>query len=475
MPRGCGALRPRGLPLPAEDWERRHGAIATIALGHVPVVLLYAVIMGFGIPHAILETLPVAGFALLGRRSGSTRRVREVTTTLSLVTSSAVLIHLSGGYIELHFHFFVVVGLVTLYQQWAPFLLAIAYVGIHHGVAGVIDPSVVYNHPAAMARPWAWAGVHAAFITMASAVGMANWRLNELARLRAREYYRRLYEGERALVRRLEDADRLKSELVATASHELRTPLTAVLGFAAVLRDNPGLPGEQVTDMIGRIHRQARRLEQLVENLLETERPPGMTGGCCDAGVVVAASVEASVEATVGDTGGVQVEVAPGLRLPLPDRAAALVVGNLVGNALKFATPGTPVDLRVHPGGDGGATIEVANVGPPPPERLGDRIFEPFVQGDASSTRLRGGVGLGLHLVRRIVTAHGGRVTASHGDGRTTFTVHLPGTPPASPEASAAAHDGTDRSGGGSPGEGPAGGSVAVTGPSPRPRGRGVH
>lgn len=171
-------LRPQGLPLPAEDWERRHGAIAAIALAHVPGVLLYAVIMGFGVPHAILETLPVAGFALLGRRPGSTRWLRETTTTLSLVTASAVLVHLSGGTIELHFHFLVVVGLVTLYQQWIPFLLAIAYVGIHHGVAGVIDPSAVYNHPAAIARPWAWAGVHAAFITMASSVGMANWRLN---------------------------------------------------------------------------------------------------------------------------------------------------------------------------------------------------------------------------------------------------------------------------------------------------------
>lgn len=105
-----------------------------------------------------------------------------------------------------------------------------------------------------------------------------------------------------------------------------------------------------------------------------------------------------------------------------------------MGNALKFATPGTPVRLRAHPRREGGATIEVSNLGPPAPEHLGDRVFEPFVQGDASSTRLRGGVGLGLHLVRRTVTAHGGRVAVSHGDGRTTFTIHLPGAPPVSPE-----------------------------------------
>src|SRR5260370_16806570 len=83
---------------------------------------------------------------------------------LGLIASSAVLVHLSGGYIEFHFHFFVMVGLLALYQEWAPFLFAIGFVLLHHGVVGVLDPSAVYNHPAAIAHPWRWAGIHPLFI-----------------------------------------------------------------------------------------------------------------------------------------------------------------------------------------------------------------------------------------------------------------------------------------------------------------------
>jgi mannitol-specific phosphotransferase system IIBC component len=96
-----------------------------------------------------------------------------------LIASSAVLVHLSGGYIEFHFHFFVMVGLLALYQKWAPFLVAIGFVLLHHGVVGVLDPSAVYNHPAAIAHPWQWAGIHALFITAMSVVSLITWRVNE--------------------------------------------------------------------------------------------------------------------------------------------------------------------------------------------------------------------------------------------------------------------------------------------------------
>jgi len=86
--------------------------------------------------------------------------VRAVLASLGLITASAVLVHLSGGYIEMHFHFFVMVVIIALYQDWIPFLLAIGYVVLHHGVVGVLLPTAVYNHPAAIAQPWLWAAVH---------------------------------------------------------------------------------------------------------------------------------------------------------------------------------------------------------------------------------------------------------------------------------------------------------------------------
>jgi PAS domain S-box-containing protein len=88
-------------------------------------------------------------------------------------------VHLSGGVIEAHFHFFVMVGVVVLYQDWRPFLIAITFVVLHHGVIGVLSPEDVYNHRGAWEQPWTWAAVHGLFIVGMSVAGIANWKLNE--------------------------------------------------------------------------------------------------------------------------------------------------------------------------------------------------------------------------------------------------------------------------------------------------------
>jgi PAS domain-containing protein len=110
------------------------------------------------------------------------RRMAASTASVALLLVTAVLVHLSGGLIEAHFLFFVIVAAVTLYQQWAPFLSAVVFVIVHHGVVGTLAPASTYNHPAAVENPWMWAGVHGGFIALASAVGLAAWRFDELVR-----------------------------------------------------------------------------------------------------------------------------------------------------------------------------------------------------------------------------------------------------------------------------------------------------
>ena len=95
------------------------------------------------------------------------------------MTASAVLVHLSGGMIEAHFHFFVMVGVIALYQDWRPFLAAIGFVLLQHGIIGVLAPHDVYNHPGALQHPWVWAGIHSGFILAMSAAGVANWKFSE--------------------------------------------------------------------------------------------------------------------------------------------------------------------------------------------------------------------------------------------------------------------------------------------------------
>jgi diguanylate cyclase (GGDEF)-like protein len=90
-----------------------------------------------------------------------------------------VIVHLSGGVVEAHFHFFVMVGVITLYQDWLPFVLALGYVVVHHTVLGMVTPTDVYNHPAALRAPWKWALIHGAFVLAASVAYVVNWRLSE--------------------------------------------------------------------------------------------------------------------------------------------------------------------------------------------------------------------------------------------------------------------------------------------------------
>jgi hypothetical protein len=114
-------------------------------------------------------------------------RTRAISTGVGLMTASALLVHLSGGTTEVHFHFFVMLGVISLYQDWRPFLVSIAYVALHHGAVGVISPEDVFDHEEAWTAPLEWAGVHAFFVLAMSAVSVFSWRLiedsNRLARV----------------------------------------------------------------------------------------------------------------------------------------------------------------------------------------------------------------------------------------------------------------------------------------------------
>ena len=173
------SVLPRGGALPTDVWRSRHQGILVLLWLHIPLLFVYAVLRGNSWLHGLLEAGAVAVPGAAAHWSRSRRRDSTIFASLGLMTASAVLVHLSGGVIEAHFHFFVMVGVVVLYQDWRPFLLAIAFVVLHHGVMGVLLPQDVYNHEGAWEHPWLWAGIHGSFILAMSAAGIANWRLNE--------------------------------------------------------------------------------------------------------------------------------------------------------------------------------------------------------------------------------------------------------------------------------------------------------
>ena len=86
-------------------------------------------------------------------------------------------VHVSGGVTEAHFSFFVVVVLLTLYEDWTVFALAVLYTLLHHGLLGTFAPEDVFVPTAP--NPWGWAAIHAIFVAAAGAAGVVAWRLNE--------------------------------------------------------------------------------------------------------------------------------------------------------------------------------------------------------------------------------------------------------------------------------------------------------
>jgi diguanylate cyclase (GGDEF)-like protein len=175
---------PRGQSLPENVWRRRHHGILWMLWAHVVALFLFGLVQGVAPIHVGAEVSIIALCAWAARRSELSIRLQSCIATSGVMICSAVFTHLSGGYIEVHFHFFVMLGVIGLYQDWLPFALSLAWVLLHHGVIGVFDPESVYNHPDAIRYPWKWAGIHAFFVAGASVVNVLAWKLNEDRALR---------------------------------------------------------------------------------------------------------------------------------------------------------------------------------------------------------------------------------------------------------------------------------------------------
>jgi signal transduction histidine kinase len=238
-----------------------------------------------------------------------------------------------------------------------------------------------------------------------------------------------------ASVARLEEVDRLKDEFLAMVSHELRTPITVVLGMAQTLVGRPDMAATaDGQEILQRVVRQGKRLRDMVEQLLQASAFVANRSPVLRAEEVMAAAVVAEV---VDDWRLAEPDRRVQLTLPEHPRslhgdaeALRMVAGNLVDNAGKHAPPGTAIRVQVsQPAGL--TRIEVADQGEGVAVIDRERIFAPFTQLDASTTRRVGGVGLGLFLVDRLVRGMGGQVwVEDNPGGGARFVVELPDLAP---------------------------------------------
>jgi hypothetical protein len=175
------AFLPSGGDLPYADFLRRHRTVVYLIWVQAAGTLLFGLVRHVYPPVAVLECLIIAALGGVAMIEVLAPRFCAAIATLALITTSAVIVQFSGGYIEAHFHFFVMLAVISLYQDWVPFLLAILYVAVDHGVIGTLFPHATYNNPDAIAHPWQWALIHAAFVLGEAVALLAGWKVIEAA------------------------------------------------------------------------------------------------------------------------------------------------------------------------------------------------------------------------------------------------------------------------------------------------------
>ena len=255
------------------------------------------------------------------------------------------------------------------------------------------------------------------------------------------EANRRLLASEKEAREQAEIANRTKDEFLATVSHELRTPLNAILGWTRMLRTGAVEP-KQFARVLETIERNARSQTQLIEDILDVSRIIAgklrLNIQKTDLHTVVRQAMDAVRPAAEAKSVHLDCELTPGSGefAGDPDRLQQ-IIWNLLSNAIKFTPREGRVEVRVERVASA-ARITVTDTGLGISPDFLPHVFDRFRQADSSITRVQGGLGLGLAIVRHLVEVHGGTVHAeSEGQGKgSRFTVQMPlrAVAPAAPE-----------------------------------------
>ncbi|MBH5336561.1 HAMP domain-containing histidine kinase [Streptomyces pactum] len=209
---------------------------------------------------------------------------------------------------------------------------------------------------------------------------------------------------------------------VADMSHELRTPLTAITAVTEVLEEEADALDPMIAPAVQLVVSETRRLNDLVENLMEVTRFDAGTARLVLDDVDVADQVTACIDARAW-LDAVELDAERGIMALLDPRRLDVILANLIGNALKHG--GSPVRVSVH-ADDEELVIKVRDHGPGIPEDVLPHVFDRFYKASASRPRSDGS-GLGLSIALENAHIHGGEITAENSpDGGAVFTLRLP-------------------------------------------------
>jgi methyl-accepting chemotaxis protein len=242
-----------GFRLSDAAFNARHRAVWIILALHIPLISVLALVNGTGGVslgshhattiqgwHAVLLWVVIGGVVLctaLADRVRS-RRAKAVVMSIGLMLAADGLVHAGGGLTDLHFHFFVVLALVGLYQDWVAFAVAVGAVAFHHLGVGLIAPETVFSDLRARSNPLAWAILHAVFVLAMCAAQMVYWKFAADHQAEsARERQRVTDEAELALRDAAEEAARREQESAAEAARQVSRSQELAMRLEEVLAD----------------------------------------------------------------------------------------------------------------------------------------------------------------------------------------------------------------------------------------------
>ncbi|MEM7232297.1 MAG: HAMP domain-containing sensor histidine kinase, partial [Planctomycetota bacterium] len=382
-------------------------------------------------PH-VLAALVLGGliivfpFVLARTRPGEI--LTRHTIAVAQVLFSALLIHLTGGRIETHFHIFGSLAFLSFYRDWRVLVSASIVVAIDHLVRGLYFPQSVYGVIAASEWRWiehaGWVLFEDIFLVRSCVQGVRE--MKEIAERRALTEIinEELYEQKL----RAEAASAAKTEFLANMSHELRTPLHGILSFAALgeRRSNDEEKSKSYFERIGvsggtllRLLNDVLDVAKIESGKFQIEPSECNVGGIVDGVLAEFGSIagDRQIEIRHNSSGELDVEADP-VRL-------AQVVRNLVSNAVKFTPEDSVVRVEVWRSGNS-VSLCVEDQGPGIPEEELEAVFEEFVQSSVTKTGA-GGTGLGLAISREIASAHGGQLWGQNvEDGGAKFVLEIP-------------------------------------------------
>jgi signal transduction histidine kinase len=401
------AYLPRGNTLDDKSWRRRHRLLQWVLLIHIPGLAVLGLALG-NPPLEVGYTLigPVV-FLVLGHVLQE-RRMASFCVTGGLVFCSAGLVVLTSGSIEAHFHFFIIIGFIALYQDWVPFLWNVAFTVVSHGVGTLWLGSLIFSHAAGQANPWLWSAIHGIAVLFACVGMVIFWRITEDEQTEKEALGRRLITADAEIGRR-----RFTSDMLVNLARRNQSMLYRQLDIINQLEEKERDP--DTLSHLFTLDHLATRVRRNAESLLVLagEQPPRTWSAPVPLRDVVRAAIAETEDLD-------RVVFAIDDRVAVSGGAVAdltHLVAELTENAVRFSPPDTAVTIRARPDrrDEGGylLTIEDWGVGMPP----GDLIAANELLASPREVDLAVAQRLGFHVVARLAARHGISVSLGNTPG----------------------------------------------------------